>query len=147
MFNTNKNKKTKFHQGKFYPKNKEKFISRSDHCIYRSSWELSVMRFFDDNSNIINWSSEIIKINYMDPISKKWRTYYPDFIIKYKKNNNEYTELVEVKPRCQAYKEFAKSKKDKEAFILNSAKWKYALQWCNKNNANFRILTEKDIYL
>ncbi|AXH72828.1 MAG: head completion protein [Caudoviricetes sp.] len=147
MFNLKKSKKTKYHQGKFFPKNKEKFVGSNDFCTYRSSWELSVMNFFDDNPYILNWSSELIKINYMDPITKKWRTYYPDFIIKYKKNNIEYTELVEVKPRCQAYQQYAKSKKDKEAFILNTAKWKYALKWCEKNNAKFRILTEKDIYL
>lgn len=149
MFNItrNKNKKTKYHQGKFYPVNRKKLIGNSDFCIYRSSWELSVMRFFDNSSSIINWSSEFIKINYMDPITKKWRTYYPDFIIKYKKNNIEITELIEVKPRCQAYRQFAKSKKDKEALLLNEAKWKYARKWCEQNNIKFRILTEKEIYI
>lgn len=138
--------RNRFHQGEFTPKNKEKYVGKLP-CTYRSSWEITCMRFFDNSKDILKWSSESIKINYMDPFTKKWRTYYPDFIIKYKKNNIEITEIVEVKPLNQTDMVHAKSKRDKEACVLNEAKWKYARQWCDNNNILFRVITEKDIYL
>lgn len=140
-------KKTKYYQGYYKPENTEKYVGDTTQIYWRSSWELTVMKFFDKSKDILKWSSESIKINYMDPTTKKWRTYYPDFIIKYNKNGIEKTELIEVKPKSQSYPEFAKSKRDKDALILNEAKWKYARQWCEQNNISFRILTEKDIYL
>lgn len=138
--------KNKYHQGYFTPVNKQKYVGKLP-CVWRSSWELSCMNFFDKNPNVLNWSSESLKINYMDPTTQKWRTYYPDFTVKYIKNGIIYTEIIEVKPQSQSYRQFAKSKRDKEALILNEAKWKYARNWCKNNNMTFRILTEKDIYV
>lgn len=138
--------RNRYCQDKFVPKNPKKYTGTYP-IIYRSQWELSVMNFFDTNRSIISWSSESIEIPYADPISNKWRTYYPDFIVKYKKGSKEVVELIEVKPLCQTSMQHAKTKRDKEAVILNEAKWNYATRWCDKNNIKFRILTEKDIYL
>lgn len=139
-------KKNRYIQGVYKPKNKEKYVGK-EYPIYRSSLECTAMNYFDNCRHIIAWSSESIQIPYADPISKKWRTYYPDFMIKYVKHGKEHVELIEIKPLSQTSMQFAKSKRDKEAVILNEAKWKYAINWCNKNSIKFRIITEKDIYL
>ena len=36
--------------------------------IYRSSWELRVMNYFDRNPNILQWASEEFSIPYRSPI-------------------------------------------------------------------------------
>ena len=57
------------------------------------------------------------------------------------------TKEIEVKPSKEAIAENAKSKKDKSALLLNTAKWAAALTWCKKHGITFRVLTEKDIYI
>ena len=47
------------------------------------------------NDKVRNWASEPLSIFYFCPISKKEKTYYPDFAIK--TNNDEFW-VVEVKP-------------------------------------------------
>ena len=60
------------------------------------------MKYFDLNESVEKWGSEEKSIPYYDPVAKRNRRYYPDFIIHYKKNNGErVTEMIEVKPYSQ----------------------------------------------
>lgn len=72
----------KFAQGFFQPKNPEKYIGKGS-IRYRSGWEFTVMSFFDSNPNIIQWSSESVKIPYRHPFTNKNTIYVPDFLIMY----------------------------------------------------------------
>ena len=60
--------------------------------------------------------------------------------------------VIEVKPLKQTLKPAIKKKKTKSyikeciTFEINSAKWKSAKQYCNKNGWKFVIITEKDIF-
>jgi hypothetical protein len=62
------------------------------------------------------------------------------------KNGQKRTEIIEVKPRNQAVLGKARSQQEKAAVVLNMAKWEAAKAWCKKHGANFRVLTEEDIY-
>lgn len=138
---------TKYSQGEFIPKNPKKIVGNA-RIFYRSSWELTVMTLLDSHPNVLQWSSESVAIPYMNPLTGRRHTYIPDFLILYKdKNNRQRAELVEVKPRKEAIAESAKSKRDKAALIINTAKWASAIAWCKKNGVSFRILTEDDLYI
>lgn len=138
---------TKYSQDLFKPKNPHKLIGNSQ-PFYRSSWELTVMTLLDQHPSVINWASESISIPYVNPLTGKRATYFPDFLIVYQdKNGRRRAELVEVKPRKEAILENAKSKRDKAALMINTAKWAAAMAYCKKNGLNFRILTEDDIYI
>lgn len=108
---------------------------------------------FDTNPNILAWSSESVGIKYLHPFklaqghSNPVATYYPDYLIVYiDKNGKQHKEMIEVKPFKQTVMEAAKGKKDKEAVILNTAKWEAARAYCRNVGLKFRIITEKDIF-
>lgn len=121
--------------------------------ISRSSWELQFMKWCDANPNILQWSSESIKIPYLDPIKRKQRRYYPDFWIKVKdKDGNIVKYIVEIKPHKESVppKPRGKTKKarkyDMKAYAMNQAKWKAANDYCRKMGMKFKVLTEKELF-
>lgn len=133
-------------QGYFTPLHPEKYIG-SNSPKYRSSWELTVMRFCDTHPAIVGWASESLRIPYRNPFTGKESTYYPDFLISYQdKSGNKISEIIEVKPRNQALLELARSQQEKAAVVLNMAKWEACRAWCQRHGLKFRILTEEDIY-
>jgi len=135
-----------FTQGFFTPTNPSKYIG-SNSPKYRSSWELTVMRFCDNHPAVIGWASESLRIPYVNPFTGKQTTYYPDFLITYQdKAGNKVSEIIEVKPRKQARLEEANTQQEKAAVVLNMAKWEACRAWCQRHGMKFRILTEEDIY-
>ena len=138
---------SKYSQDAFIPKNPQKLIGNA-RPFYRSSWELTVMTLLDQHPNVINWASESISIPYVNPLTGRKSMYIPDFLIVYQdKFGKRRAELVEVKPKKEAIAENAKSKRDKAALMVNTAKWAAAMMYCKKNGLVFRILTEDDIYI
>ena len=138
---------TKYSHDEFIPKNPQKLVGNA-RPFYRSSWELRVMMLLDQHPNVINWASESIAIPYKSPLDGKMHRYIPDFLIVYKdKFGKQRAELIEVKPAKEAIAENAKSKRDKAAILLNTAKWGAAMMYCKKNGLHFRILTENDIWI
>ena len=138
---------SKYSQDEFVPKNPKKLIGNA-RPFYRSSWELTVMTLLDQHPNVINWASESVTIPYQNPLTGKFSTYIPDFLVVYKdKFGKQRAELIEVKPKKEAIAENVKSKRDKAALVVNTAKWAAAMTWCKKNGFNFRILTEDDLYI
>ena len=133
-------------QGKYEPKNPEKYKG-SYPIIYRSSWELKVMQEFDNNSSILVWASESVKIPYYNPFTQKNTVYVPDFIVTYKDANGVCkTEIIEVKPLKETTMVEAKSEKSKMAVILNNCKWQAANQYAAQHGVGFRVMTEYNIY-
>ena len=137
----------KFAQGVFQPKNLGKYIGTGQ-FYFRSSWELTVMNFFDANINVIQWASESVKIPYRHPFTNKQTIYVPDFFVMYQdKSGTKRAELIEVKPLKQtSLQEAGRSKSAQVAAIINQAKWQSAAAWCKKMGIQFRVITEKDIY-
>ena len=140
-------------QGKFRPQNPEKYKGDSGNIIYRSSWEKIFCDWCDKNDNIICWQSEERRIRYYDPVMKKNRTYYPDFYIKYKRNDGIIVEeLIEVKPQKQVKGPPVNPKRRSKAWLnevyqyaQNKAKWKAAAEYCEDRGMSFRLITEKEL--
>jgi len=136
----------KYSQEYFVPKNPHKLIGNAK-PFYRSGWELAFMTFLDNHPSVIQWASESIKIPYTNPLTGKRSQYVPDFLVLYQdKNGRQKAELVEVKPKKEAMIENAKSKRDKAALILNTAKWAAAMEFCKKNGLEFRIINEDHLF-
>ncbi len=142
---------TNSYKGKFTPQNPQKYNGNPDNIIYRSSWELRCMKWFDDNPNIIWWSSEELAIPYYSPVDQRMHRYFPDFIIKVKrKDDTIMTYVVEVKPEAQTKKPTQKRKtknflRESITYVVNQMKWKAADEFCHAHGWEFKIITEKDL--
>ena len=142
---------TNSYKGKFTPQYPKKYNGNPDNIIYRSSWELRCMKWFDDNPNIIWWSSEELAIPYYSPVDQRMHRYFPDFIIKVKrKDDTIMTYVVEVKPEAQTKKPTQKRKtkqfiKESITYVVNQMKWKAADEFCHAHGWQFKIVTEKDL--
>jgi hypothetical protein len=121
--------------------------------ILRSEWERMFAQWCDVNPNVLSWSSETLTIPYFDPVRKRMRRYYPDFMLKaLDKNKKEKVYVVEIKPLKQTLppKKGNKTEKTKiyeqMTYIVNNAKWKAAEEFCKRQGFIFRIFTEKELF-
>jgi hypothetical protein len=131
-------------KGLYKPLHPEKYLGDPTKIRFLSSWEMRFMNFCDNNPNVIAWGSEEIKIGYYNPIKKKFCTYLPDFIVKYKNERGQViTEVVEIKPMKESKQRAKMSIYDKAMLITNHAKWKAAGAFCAKAGIKFRVLTEQ----
>lgn len=137
----------KFSKGAYSLKNPEKYIG-SGSPVYRSSWEIAVMRMCDENPSIQQWASEPVKIPYRDPLTGKQSVYVPDFLVMFvDRNQKQHAELWEVKPANQQILEkVGKNPYNQAQFVKNQAKWAAAAIWCRNQGVKFRILNENDIF-
>lgn len=140
----------KFLKGKYKPKHPEKYIGDINNIVYRSSWELSFVKYIDNNPSIKKFNMEGVVIPYVSPIDNKVHRYYVDFILEYTNTKGETKmALVEVKPHKQTQPPVPPKKKSKYyinevlTYHTNMAKWKTAIDFCNKNSMDFVVLTEK----
>lgn len=142
------------YKGRFSPTNPSKYIGDPTNIIYRSLWELKLMKYLDVNINVIAWGSEELYIRYVSPIDNKVHRYFPDFICKVKQTDGTIKVLVlEVKPKKQTEEPQIPKRKTKR-FIqevmtwgVNSAKWKAAEEYCADRGWEFKIMTEQDLDL
>lgn len=140
-------------KGRFRPKNPHKYIGNPQEIIHRSSWERICMNYFDLNEDVHQWGSEEKAIRYYDPVAKKHRRYFPDFIVKYKnKKGEEIIEMIEVKPYAQVIGPPENPKRKTKAwatavqtYITNQAKWEAAKEFCEEKGWRWRIITEKEL--
>lgn len=141
----------KTYKGFFKPKNPKKYNGNPDNIIYRSSWEVRVMKYFDDHPDVIWWASEELSIPYYNPVDQKMHKYYPDFIVKMKKRDGlVMTYVIEVKPYSQTKQPQRKRKTQKfiqesVTYVVNQSKWKAADEFCQEHGWKFQILTEKEL--
>lgn len=143
-------RRTQTAKGKFIPDNPQKYFGGSvDDITYRSSWEWTMMRYFDAHPEVIGWSSETCAIPYFNPFTKRQTVYVPDFVIVYQdKSGKKHAEMIEVKPAKEVpgLTEGKISKRDQAAQALNYIKWQAALSFCKKRKIGFRVMTENEIY-
>ena len=140
-------------QGKFRPKNPDKYKGNAGEIYYRSSWERTFMRYCDLREDIQSWQSEEKAVWYYDPVTKKKRRYFPDFIVKYERSDGIIVEeVVEIKPYKQVIGPPTNPKRRTKSwhnsvmtYVTNKAKWKAATEWAEDRGMNFRLLTEKDV--
>lgn len=166
MLNSAPKQPTKYKQGLFMPKNKEKIIKLNSQggLYYRSGLEHKMMVYLDNNPNIIFWGAEHLRVPYQKTewISERqeFRTtehsYYPDFYYELKKENGEISRVVaEVKPSSETKepklneKPTTKQLKNFEyslkMYNKNLSKWKYMIEYCERKGFQFIIITEQHL--
>lgn len=139
------------YKGKFNPRNPQKYKGDPTNIIYRSTWEVRVMKYLDEHPNVIWWASEELPIPYLSPIDKKKHRYFPDFIAKIKKaNGTVMTYIIEVKPEKQTKPPTQKRKtktfiQEAMTYEVNKAKWYAAEEFCKDHGWEFLIFTEKHL--
>lgn len=143
---------SKTYKGRYTPVYPDKYIGNRKNIIYRSSWELQVMKWCDHNSKVIEWSSEETIIPYRSPIDSRIHRYFPDFKILIKNDKNELISwLVEVKPKKQTLPPKKKTYKgsitkkyvqEVQTYAVNQSKFEAAEQYCINKGWKFMLLTE-----
>ena len=143
---------SQYYQGKFKPKNPEKYMGDPTNIIYRSSWERQCMVYFDMNKNILKWGSEEVIIPYRSPVDNRLHRYFMDFIIKARTADGSIeTSLIEVKPYKQTQPPQPQQRKTKRfinevmTYAVNQAKWNAAEEYCKDRNWKFQIITENEL--
>ena len=138
----------KSYKGLYKPTNPKKYVGNTKQIVYRSLLERRFMRYCDLNEDILFWASEELPVRYYSPLDKKWHRYFPDFVVK-TVNNHKY--MIEIKPSRQVGKPKPPKKKTKSymresfEYIKNQAKWSAAKKYCDGNDMQFKIITEKDL--
>lgn len=139
------------YKGWFNPKNPNKYRGDSKNVIYRSSWELKVMKWLDENPSVLWWSSEELIIRYRSPVDQKMHRYFPDFVVRLKqKDGKENTVVIEIKPYKQTMMPTQKRKtkrflQEVATYAINQEKWRAADLFCKEHGWQFKVLTEKDL--
>jgi hypothetical protein len=152
MIKNLKKKNPNYTQGIFTMLKREKYKGTHP-CIYRSSLEYKVMRWFDNNPNVVSWGSESIIIPYISPIDNRMHRYFVDFFAHLKEQSGTIKKLIiEIKPYSQTIQpKVSKNKKNKTMiyeqtqWVTNQAKWQAAEAWSKSKGYSFIILTEKHI--
>ena len=123
------------YRGKFRPTNERKYEGNIDTIEFRSLWERQVMKWCDENPDVVKWSSEEVIIPYISPVDRKQHRYFMDFKIEFQ---NGTVMLVEKKKnaRCSRYL------KEAQTFAVNDAKWQAAEKYAKKRGWKFAIFTE-----
>jgi len=139
------------YKGWFRPKNPKKYKGDAANVVYRSNWELRVMKHFDEDPNVLWWASEELVIPYRSPIDQRMHRYFPDFIAHVRqKTGKEKTIVIEIKPEKQTKKPIQKRQtrrflEEAATYAINQEKWRAADIFCQKEGWDFMVLTEKDL--
>ena len=136
-------------KGKFRPNNPSKYLGDPTNIVYRSSWELKFCKWLDENPNVVQWASEEFSIPYRSPIDNRVHRYFPDFLVKKKSPDGKIEcVVVEIKPKGQTKAPKVQSKPTRRylqevmTYGINTAKWKYAQEYCDDRGWKFMVLTE-----
>jgi len=138
----------KSYKGIYKPSRPYKYVGNPNQIVYRSLLERRFMVYCDNSDNVLKWSSEELSIRYRSPLDQKIHRYFPDFIVQMT-TGKKY--MIEIKPSRQTIPPKSPKRKTKaymrESFeyIKNTAKWSAAKNYCEDNNLEFKIMTEKDL--
>lgn len=139
-----------FQQGRYTVKNVDKYMGDPNKVVFRSSWELDLHKFFDNNPNVVRWGSEIIAIPYIKPTDGRIHKYFVDYYVEYINTSGQLIkELIELKPKSQTVPPKGKRKSilyEQLQYAVNVAKWAAATEWCNSRGIKFRIVTERSVF-
>lgn len=138
----------KYRQGRFIPLNPKKYMGDPTNIIYRSSWELKLLKKLDESPNVLAYASEEVVIPYYSPVDGKMHRYFVDFLVVSK---SKVVTLIEVKPYAQTQPPKVSNRKKQTVinetitYAVNQAKWKAAEEFCKKKGWVFKIVSEKDL--
>jgi hypothetical protein len=139
------------YKGRFTPKNPIKYKGDAKNVVYRSNWELRVMKYLDEDPNVVWWASEELSIRYRSPVDQRIHRYFPDFVVRViQKDKKEKTLVIEIKPEKQTKMPTQKRKtktfiQEAATYAINQEKWRAADLFCQEHGWEFKVLTEKDL--
>lgn len=143
----------KTYKGRFIPKNPKKYSGDPTNIIFRSSWELKVFKYLDENTNILEWSSEELFVPYVSPVDNRVHRYFPDVVVKMRLPDNTIkTMMLEVKPASQTKEPEIPSRRTRKfvtevlTWSVNQAKWKSATEYCADRGWEFKLITEHNLF-
>ena len=133
------------YSGRYSVKNPEKYQGDHTNVVYRSLWEKYAFLWCDDNSNIIEWSSEETVIPYLYEVDKRYHRYFVDLKIKTKDGK---TWLIEIKPDKETRVPTGQRKtrryvEEAMTFVKNQNKWNAAEEYAKDRGWHFAVWTEK----
>lgn len=162
---------SKYHQGNYIPKNKDKVIKLNNlgGLYYRSGLEKKLMYWLDNKREVTKWGAECMRIPYQmthfdnGDMRIKEHSYYPDFYYEMRNGDGVLKQVVvEVKPmkeykmvqllnegRLNIPENGAKKLKNFEYDLKqaqkNRDKWQAMIKWCDKKGYDFIIITEEHL--
>lgn len=143
-------KKSRYKQGVYTPKNPEKYMGAGA-IVYRSGWELRLMKWLDGHPSVVLWNSEGLVVPYLSPVDNRQHRYYVDFLAKMVlKDGSVKTYAIEVKPKAQCLPPRKNRNKERmivevSTYVVNQAKWAHAKAHCDKLGIAFLVLNENDL--
>ncbi|ACV50032.1 gp4 head completion protein [Delftia phage PhiW-14] len=144
----------KFLTGKFRPNRPDKYHGDVNNITYRSSYELAAFRFMDDEDAILKWNSEETVIPYISSVDGRAHRYFLDLTaIVRGPDGKPAKKYIEIKPYDQTIEPRKTPKEQDQAFaervrtwLVNQSKWEAARAYAKRNNGDFIILTEREIF-
>ena len=137
---------------KWIPKHPEKYTGNLANITTRSSWEVRFLDWCDNNSSVLEYSSEEVVVPYRSPIDMKLHRYFCDAKIKIRTSAGVIkTYLVEIKPAHQRIPPVKPKRQTKRyiaecaTFMVNQAKWSAADHWARDRGWEFMVLDEYDL--
>jgi hypothetical protein len=139
------------YKGRFTPRNPQKYRGDPSNIIYRSLWEMRLMKYLDTHSRVLSWSSEEVIVPYISPLDNRPHRYFVDFVVTIQREDGTVdTLMVEVKPKAQTRpperprtgRPTRRFVREVETWAVNSAKWEAARAFCAKRGWTFTIMTE-----
>lgn len=144
-------KDQRFTQGHLQLRNKSRYKGKLP-VVYRSSLELKVYRWIDNNPNVEAWGAESVIIPYKSPVDGRPHRYFVDLYVILREGDRVLKYLIEIKPYKQTLKPTFSTKKkrttmlyENATYAINQAKWAAATEWCKQHGFRFLIFTEKHI--
>ncbi len=142
----------KYHQGKYTPKNPEKYVGDVNNIIYRSGWEKKMFIKMDTNPNVLKWGSEEIIVPYVSPVDGRVHRYFVDLVAMMKTRTGKIIKvMMEIKPLSQTIPPKRPSRITKrylneiETYAINNSKWEAARKFAEQHNMTFELITENDL--
>lgn len=140
-------------KGYFKPKYPTKYKGDPTNIVYRSSYELKLMRWLDAHRNVVKWSSEELAIPYRNPLDESFHRYFPDAVVELIDRDGVIkTVMIEVKPETWTRPPIAREPPHTKGYIrevytwgINQAKWEAARTYCQKRGWEFILMTEKQL--
>lgn len=145
------NSNSHYSQGYYVPINESKYVGPKP-VIYRSSWELQFSEYCDVTPEVIYWSSEPVGIRYWNLLTKKFHTYFPDYVIKLNVNGKIDKYIIEIKPKAQLVKPkppktntskaILSYKKAAKCYVVNLCKLEALKKFAEANGYKVKIITD-----
>ena len=131
---------------RFIPRFPDKYAGDPRRIVARSRWEIVYMTALDNSNLVHKWMSEPknLSIQYLNPINKQLKQYWPDFLIQYVTGE---LDIVEIKPAKESSRKNAASLYDKLMLAQNMAKWEAANALAKSMGARFRVVTEDQLFV